>query len=384
MTVEINPVLAAMRTYPFLRLDDAKAQVKARGVELIDFGVGDPRETTDQRIRDTLAGSMTPVSSYPAARGLPELHGAIAGWYQRRYGVDVDPEREVIPTLGSKEAIFLMPFVVGDPHGPKNLVAVSEPAYPVAERGALFAHFEVLRLPLREANGFLPDLKAIDADTWRRIALFWVNYPNNPTAAVAPLSFYEELSQLALEYGFLLASDEAYGEIYFGQPPASAVQVSNRRNVAVINTLSKRSSMTGYRSGSIVASEDLIAALRAFRPMVGVAPQEFVQRAAVWAWNDEAHVQEMRGIYAAKRDVLLRVLESKRLRVAGCDATFYLWVETPRGESSEDFACRLLQGGVVVAPGSYFGESGEGYVRLALVPTLEQCRRAADILATLL
>ncbi|HLG73302.1 MAG TPA: aminotransferase class I/II-fold pyridoxal phosphate-dependent enzyme, partial [Chloroflexota bacterium] len=246
--MQINPVLAAMRTYPFLRLEEAKAQAAARGVELIDFGVGDPREKTDQRIRETLVNSLTEVSSYPAARGLPDLHQAIAGWFQRRHGVCLDPDREVIPTLGSKEAIFLMGLVVGDPHGPKNLVAVPEPAYPVAERGALFAHFEVIRLPLKEANGFLPDLKALDADTWRRIALFWTNYPNNPTAAVAPLDFYEELSQLAVEHDFLLASDEAYGEIYFGKPPASAIQVKDRRNVAVITTLSKRSSMTGYRS----------------------------------------------------------------------------------------------------------------------------------------
>ncbi|HLG74322.1 MAG TPA: aminotransferase class I/II-fold pyridoxal phosphate-dependent enzyme, partial [Chloroflexota bacterium] len=246
------------------------------------------------------------------------------------------------------------------------------------------AHFEVIRLPLKESNGFLPDLKALDADTWRRIALFWTNYPNNPTAAVAPLDFYEELSQLAIEHDFLLASDEAYGEIYFGKPPASAIQVKDRRNVAVITTLSKRSSMTGYRSGAIAASPELIDALRAFRPMVGVAPQEFVQRAAIWAWQDESHVADMRAIYAAKREVLLRALEKKRLRVAGCDATFYLWVEVPHGETSEDFACRLLEGGVVVAPGSYFGESGEGYVRFALVPTLEQCRRAANILEEML
>ena len=382
--MQLNPVLAAMRTYPFLRLDEAKAQAAARGIELIDFGVGDPREKTDARIRQALAGNLTEVSSYPAARGLPELHRAIAGWFQRRYGVAVDAEREVIPTLGSKEALFLMPFVVGDPHGPKNLVAVTEPGYPVAERGALFAHFEVLRVPLRESHGFLPDVAAIPAGTWPRIALFWVNYPNNPTAATAPLGFYEELSQLAIEHDFLLASDEAYGEIYFGRPPASAVQVKDRRNVAVVTTLSKRSSMTGYRSGAIVASPELIAALRAFRPMVGVAPQEFIQRAAVWAWNDESHVQDMRASYAAKREVLLDVLERKHLRVAGCAATFYLWVEVPQGEISEGFALRLLEGGVVVAHGSYFGDSGEGYVRLALVPTLEECRRAAKILEEML
>ena len=382
--MQLNPVLEGMRTYPFLRVEEAKAQAAARGLEIIDFGVGDPREKTDPRIRQLLAESITEVSSYPAARGLPELHRAVAGWFGRRYGVEVDAEREVIPTLGSKEAIFLMPLVVGDPDGQKNLVVVPEPAYPVAERGALFARMQVLRLPLREANGFLPDIKSVPDETWRRVAIFWVNYPNNPTAAVAPLSFYEELSQLASRYGFLLASDEAYSEIYFGQPPCSALQVSDRSHVAVLNTLSKRSSMTGYRSGAIVASPDLIGALRAFRPTVGVAPQEFIQRASVWAWGDEAHVAEMRSIYGAKREVLLDVLERKQLRVAGCDATFYLWVEVPQGETSEEFACRLLEGGVVVSPGAYFGEAGEGYVRLALVPTLEQCRAAATILEELL
>jgi len=382
--MQLNPVLSAMRTYPFLKIEEGKAQAKARGLEIIDFGVGDPREKTDAHIRQALVEGLTEVSSYPAARGLPELHRAIAGWYERRYGVQVDAESEVIPTLGSKEAVFLMPFVVGDARGTKNLAVVTEPAYPVAERGAQFAGLEVLRLPLLERNGFLPDLAGIAPDTWRRVALFWVNYPNNPTAAVAPLEFYEQLSRLAIEHDFLLASDEAYSEIYFGRPPASAVQVSDRRNVVAVNTLSKRSSMTGYRSGAIVASPELIAALRAFRPMVGVAPQEFVQRASVWAWNDESHVAGMRAGYAAKREVLLDVLERKHLRVVGCDATFYLWLEVPPGESSEEFACRLLEGGVVVAPGAYFGGSGEGYVRLALVPTLAQCRRAADILEEIL
>jgi len=380
----INPVLTAMRTYPFLRLDDAKAQVAARGIELLDFGVGDPKEPTDIRIRNKLAESLTEVSSYPAAIGLPPLRAAVAGWYKRRFDVDVDPDREVIPSLGSKEAIFTLPLVVGEPRGEKNLVLVPEPAYPIYERGALFAGMGVQRLPLREKHGFLPDYRGIDANTWRRTAILWVNYPNNPTAALAPLSFYEELSQLAVEHDFLLASDEAYGEIYFGQPPATALQVRDRRNVIVVNTLSKRSSMTGYRSGAMVASPELVAALRAFRPNVGVAPQEFVQKAAIWAWNDEEHVATMRRSYAAKREVLLDALERKHLRVAGSEATFYLWVETPNGEPSEDFAVRLLEGGVVVAPGSYFGAAGEGYVRFALVPTLEQCQKAAKILEDLL
>jgi acetylornithine aminotransferase len=382
--MRINPVLSAMRTYPYLRLDEAKAEVKKRGVELLDFGVGEPHEPTDIHIRQTLIDSIQETYGYPAAIGLPALRDAVARWYERRFGVTVDGATEVVPTYGSKEAIFTMSLVVGDAKGDKNLVLVPEPAYPVYERGALFAGMEVQHLPLLERNGFLPDYQAISPETWRRTAILWVNYPNNPTAAVAPPSFYEDLSRLAIEYDFLLASDEAYGEIYFGKAPLTALAARDRRNVAVINTLSKRSSMVGYRSGAIVASPELVAALRAFRPNVGVAPQEFVQRAAIWAWDDEQHVADMRHSYAAKREALLDALEAKHLRVAGCEATFYLWVATPNGQASEDFAVRLLDGGIVVTPGSYFGGAGEGYVRFALVPTLEQCQRAAKILKELL
>ncbi len=373
-----------MRTYPYLKLEEAKREAAARGVRILDFGVGDPREKTDGRIRQALVDGLTEVSSYPAAAGLPALREAIAAWYERRFGLRLDPQREIVPTLGSKEAIFLMALVVGQPRGRKNVVVVPEPAYPVYERGALFAGMEVLRLPLRESNSFLPDLASLTPEVLDHVALFWVNYPNNPTAAVAPLELYEELSALAVRHEFVLASDEAYGEIYFGRPPATALQVSDRRNVAVLNTLSKRSSMTGYRSGAIIAGAELCDALRAFRPSVGVAPQEFVQRASIWAWSDEQHVADMRGSYGAKRKVLLEALERKRLRVAGCEATFYLWVEVPAGETSEDFALRLLRAGVVVVPGSYFGAAGEGYVRFALVPTLEECRVAAEILEGLL
>jgi aspartate/methionine/tyrosine aminotransferase len=215
---------------------------------------------------------------------------------------------------------------------------------------------------------------------WSRLALFWVNYPNNPTGAVAPAEFYERLAGLAREHGFVLASDEAYSELWFEEPPASALQLADRGHVLVFNTLSKRSSMTGYRCGFAAGDPALVAALRAFRPNMGTAPQEFVQRAAVVAWGDEEHVEAMREAYRRKRDVLLAALARKGLRVAGSSATMYLWVETPPGESSEAFAARLLEYGVVVSPGSYFGASGEGYVRLALVPPLDACRRAAEIL----
>ena len=377
MTAPVSPLLSSLAAYPFVRLEEAKRAAAARGIEIIDFGVGDPREPTPQLVKDALVDALGDSSRYPLAQGLPELREAIAGWVSRRFGAGLDPDREIIPTLGSKEAIFsLAQAVVGE----RRLVAIPDPAYPVYERGALFAGAEVVTVPLREENGFLPDLDAFDR--WDELAVFWVNYPNNPTAAVAPLDLYERLGELARRHGFLLASDEAYSELWFESPPPSALQLADRRNTIVFNTLSKRSSMTGFRSGFAAGDPDLVAALRAFRPTVGTAPQEFVQRASIAAWNDERHVEETRTRYARKRELVGGALRRGGLRIASDAATMYLWVAVP--EPSEAFAARLLEHGIVVAPGAYLGAAGEGYVRLALVPSVEDCERAAAILEDVL
>ena len=301
-------------------------------------------------------------------------------WVLRRFGAELDPDRHVIPTLGSKEAIFSFAQVVLDVAGGRDTVIVTEPGYPVGVRGAQFAGARVVELPLLEEHGFLPDLDSVSVETWRRTALVWANYPNNPTGATAPLEFYERLAALAREHDFVLASDEAYTELWFDEPPVSALQLEDWTNLAVFNTLSKRSSMTGYRSGFVAGDPELIAALRQFRPNVGTAPQEFVQRASVVAWGDEEHVERARASYAAKRELFLDLFARVGLRDAGGPATMYLWVAVPGGETSEGFATRLLNEGVLIAPGSFLGASGEGYVRFALVPTLDECRRAVEIL----
>lgn len=375
----MNPVLDSLQTYPFVRLDEAKAAARARGIDLIDFGMGDPIEPTPEFIQRALTDALPLTAGYPRAPGLPELRTAIAGWLERRFGAAVDPERELIPTYGSKEAIFLFPLVACSPE--RDVVVIPEPAYPVYERGARFAGAEARFVPLREESSWLPDLDAIDEETWERCAVFWANYPHNPTGAVTPLSFLDELADRARAYGFYLASDEAYTELWFDAAPSSAVQLPNRQNVVVFQTLSKRSSMTGYRSGFVCAEPELIEALRSFRPNTGTAPQEFVQRASVVAWNDEAHVAETRERYARKRALLAPLLD---LAPGSSEATFYLWIRVPPDESSEAFATRLLEHGVVVAPGSFFGPSGEGYARLALVPSVEECERAAAILGEVL
>jgi succinyldiaminopimelate transaminase len=374
--VKPSPVLSGLRTYPFVRLTDAKRELLARGVTVIDFGVGEPRENTPPFIREALAAALAPQSTYPLAEGLPVLRTAVADWIARRFGPALDPDIEVLPTFGSKEAIFHLAQVVGG-----DLVAVTAPAYPVAERGAAFAGKQVFELPLAAERGFLPDLGAVDAATWARTAILWLNYPNNPTAATASLELYEQAAAIAREHDVVVASDEAYSEIYFGpEPPVSALQVGDRRNVIALNTLSKRSSMPGYRSGFVAGDPEVIAALKRYRPNVGVAPPEFIQHAAVAAWGDEAHVEDVRALYRAKRDTLLPVFEAAGIRHAGGDATFFLWLDA--GERAEALAAELLERGIVLAPGSFFGPAGEGFLRLALVPTLAECERAAGLLAS--
>ncbi len=381
--MRFTPILDEFGTYPFVRLDEARREAAARGLEVIDFGMGDPDEEIEDFIREAVVANLPERCKYPRAIGLLELRRAIAEWCEKRFGVSVDSEYEIIPTFGSKEAIFTFAQVI-DLRPPKNLVLVADPAYPVPERGARFAGGEVMHLPLEEANGFLPDLDSVGDEVWKKTALVWVNYPNNPTGAVAPLSLYKRLAALAIEHDFLLCSDEAYSEIYFEERPPSALQVPDRRNVVVFNTLSKRSSMTGYRSGFVVASREVIGALRLLRPTLGTTPQEFIQLASLKAWRDETHVERNRERYRSKRSVMLEALDRVGLRVAGSEATFFLWIAVPDGETSQGFARRLLEGGIMVAPGSYLGEHGEGYVRLALVPTLEKCEQAAALLERLL
>ena len=371
--MRLSPILSGMGAYPFVRLSAARAAAEAEGADVIDFGMGEPREETPAFIRRALIEALEgePVSAYPKAEGLPEVRAAIATWTQRRFGAEMDPDTEVVPTLGSKEVVFGMAQIVG---GPGARVGVPSPGYPVPERGAAFAGAEVVDVPLLAENGWLPDLDALPDD----LALLWLNYPNNPTGARAPLEFYERAQRLALARGFVVASDEAYSELWFeGDPPHSALELADRRNVLVLNTLSKRSSMPGFRAGFAAGDPELIAALKKYRPNAGVTPQTFVQRAAAAAWGDEAHVEAVRELYREKRAALLPALLDLGLEPAGGDATFFLWLRTP-GDDDEAFASALLADhGILVAPGSYLGAGGIGHVRVALVPPVARCHEAA-------
>ena len=283
----------------------------------------------------------------------------------------------MLPTLGSKEPIYHLAQALIGAGSPRDLVAVTTPGYPVPARGAAFAGAQTLAMALDPASGWLPAYDALDAATWRRLALVWLTTPNNPTGAVAPLAYLEDLAERCRRHGVVLACDEAYGALYLGdQRPASVLELSDPTHVLALHSLSKRSSVPGYRSGFVAGDPLLIAALKQLRPSLGVTPQRFVQRASIAAWEDEEHVDAARERYRAK-DVALRPgLDAAGLQVEGGDGGIFRWCRVPGGGDGEAFAERLLGHGVVVTPGAFLGDGGAQHVRIALVPSLADCEAA--------
>jgi succinyldiaminopimelate transaminase len=371
-----NPVLKSWDPYPFTRLDRVRRQLARHGVQPIDLTLGDPRETTPEFIRRALVGAVAERSSYPTVAGRQGLRQAISSWFERRFGVELDPERQILPANGSKEAVSHLASLLVDAQGERRRVVIPVPAYPVYERAALLAGAETTLLPLTDASGYLPDLDAVAPDLWRQTALLWLNYPHNPTGAVAPLSLYQRALELAAEYGFVVASDEAYSEIYFDGPPPSLLQAGTDRAL-VFHSLSKRSAMTGYRTGFVAGDAELIGAYRALRPTLGVATPEFIQAAAEAAWSDEKHVAGIRQSFAARRDIFLPALKRLGLRTFGGDGTFFLWFEAPGGDDLA-YAEQWFELGVLPLPGSWLGAGGKGFLRIALVSSPEDCREAVQ------
>ena len=371
----LNPVLERQGAYPLLRLDERRKELEDKGAETFDFGTGDPREPTDAAIRQALKDGVTDASRYPTSAGKRELREAFADWMGRRHGVTLDPETEVLPATGSKEAIFHAPLAFLHPSHGRRGVAYGTPGYPVYERGTLFAGGEARPVQLKESSKFLLPTGAVDPEETR---ILWINYPHNPTGATATYEYLEGVAAFCREHDVLLFSDECYNDLYSGEPPPSILEITKERTLAFCS-LSKRSGMTGYRSAMMAGDPELISALKKLRPSVGVATQSFVQDAATAAWNDDEHVEERRRIFGEKRALFTRFFDKIGLRYLPTDASFYLWVAVPEAFADDEaYAMRLMEEGIVVAPGRSFGAGGEGYVRVALVPGLEECARAIE------
>jgi LL-diaminopimelate aminotransferase len=367
----LNPVLARQGAYPLLRLDERRWELEEKGVDLFDFGTGDPREPTDGKIRRALIEGVPEISRYPSTTGKQRLREAFCGWMERRHGVALDPESEVLPATGSKEAIFHAPLAFLHHSHERRGVAYGTPGYPVYGRGTLLAGGEALPVKLKWEDVFLLQPEAIDPE---RTRILWINYPHNPTGATATYEYLEGVVEFCRRHDILLFSDECYNDIYSGEPPPSILEITTERTLAFCS-LSKRSGMTGYRSAMMAGDPELIGALRKLRPSIGVATQSFVQDAATAAWGDEAHVEKRRRVFGEKRDLFTAFFEEAGLKSLPTEASFYLWVAVPDGDD-EAYALRLMEEGVIVAPGRAFGTGGEGYIRIALVPGLEDCKLA--------
>lgn len=380
----MNPLLRELGGYPLAAFQDLKLELVASGAEVHDFSIGDPVEPTPGFVRRALVEAVPEVSQYPTAAGLAELRAAVAAWVQRRFGVSVDPDTQVLPTAGSKEAIFHLPLGLVDPHGDRRTVLWGTPGYPIYARGQRFAGGESDPVTLRPESGWQLRLDTLEPQRLERACLAWLNYPHNPTGAAVELAVYEQALAAAAAHGLVLASDECYVDIYpeDAEPPPSLLQAAARRGgdldgVVVAVSLSKRSGMTGYRSGALVGDPSLLADQRTLRPNIGTASPEFVQRAAAAAWSDDDHVAARRAIFSAKRDVLLAFCAEHGLQVGGSQATFYVWIAAPGGDDAA-YAEALLREGIIVSPGLAFGDGGAGWLRLALVPSVEGCRKAVE------
>ncbi len=382
--MRLNPVFTQLGDYPIARIQMRARDRRDAGLPVVDFSIGDPREPTPPFITEALRSSVPEVSQYPTAAGLLELREAIAAYVGRRFGVTVNPATQVIPTSGAKEAIFNTPFAFIDREA-GDAVVYPTPGYPVYERGSLFAGAAVY--PIELSGDFVLRAEQIPAEAWDRSRLVWTCSPHNPAGSVATLEDIAGLYVRAVDADALLLSDECYSDIYedevYPDGPMSALQVAGEGSPGVLTylSLSKRSGMTGYRSGAIVGDPEAIAALKALRSTTGTASPEFVQGAAIAAWSDDAHAAERRAIFSEKRRILKRAFDDLGYETVGSHAGLYLWI---RVEDDMAFTDRLLEEGIVVSPGRFFGPGGEGFIRLALVPTVEECAVAADTLRTLL
>jgi LL-diaminopimelate aminotransferase len=382
--------LTAIGAYAFEEVDKKVEELKSRGIRPIDFGVGDPTSPTPPLVRRVAAEALETrrSSGYPSYVGSLEFRQAVAAWALRRYGLSVDPATEVSSTIGSKEAVFNFHEGVVDPG---DVVLCPSPGYPPYTRGTLFAEGVPYQLPLRRENGFRVDFASIPEDVARKAKVLWLNYPNSPSGAVVDEAFYREALAFARSRGIIVASDEAYSEIYFGPPPLSCLNVA-KEGVLVFHSLSKRSAMTGYRIGWVMGDPQLVAIFRKTKTNIDSGTPTFLQDAAIAALGDEEHVEGFRREYRAKRDILCAALAKAGLEDCTPPATLYVWQRAPKGMSSVQFATFLLQEklAIVTTPGSWIAEPtasgenpGEGYVRFALVPSLEDTRRAAERLAAL-
>ena len=367
--------------YLFAEIDRRKRAALARGVDLIDLGIGDPDIPTPSAVVEKLLESASkPVNHrYPNSSGMLEFRQAVAQWYKSRFGVTIDPDNEVVSLIGSKEGIGNMAVAFVDPG---DIVLVASPCYPVYHIGTAFNGGSNYFLPLRKENNFLPDLGSVPADIARKAKLLWINYPNNPTAAVADADFYRRVVAFATKNNVIVCHDAAYTEMgYDGYRPMSFLEVEGAREIGIeFHSLSKTFNMTGWRIGMAVGNPELVSGLAQAKSNLDSGIFQAIQEAGSEALRlGDAIVEPSRKIYQERRDILVDGLHAVGLECEKPRATFYIWVACPNKLTSAAFTAKLLEeAGVVTTPGNGFGEAGEGYVRFTVCVDKERLREVTE------
>ncbi len=391
MNLTPSSYLDSLGGYAFAEVDKAKEKIIAeRGSDyLIDFGVGDPTDPTPAVAREEAAvhALRNPDEGYPSYEGEEFFRHAVAGWFKRRFDVELDPESEITATLGSKQSVFSLPMAFVDPG---DVVLIPDPGYPPYTTGAKQRGGQPVYMPLKPENNFLPDLDAIDPKTADKASLLWLNSPNNPTTAVIPPDFYRQAIAFCRQHNILLCSDEAYSEMYYeaGPTPTSLFEIDGGRDVGlVIHSLSKRSNMTNYRVGFVAGKNELLQHFKEVQTNMHSGQAQILQAAAAAALTDEQHVQEMRQTYGQRREILLPYLQQAGFRDVYASAGFYVWARTPESTGSADL-CKLLleEAGVNTTPGAALAqqpENGSDFVRFALIQNQNRTEEAGKRLANL-
>jgi LL-diaminopimelate aminotransferase len=367
--------------YLFAEIDRRKRAALARGVDLIDLGIGDPDIPTPSNIVEKLLESATkPVNHrYPNSSGMPEFRDAVASWYKQRFNVSLDPGKEVVSLIGSKEGIGNMAVAFVDPG---DIVLVSSPCYPVYHIGTAFNGGKNYFLPLKKENHFLPDLESIPSDIAKQAKMLWINYPNNPTAAVADKDFFQRVVDFANRDNVIVCHDAAYTEMgYDGYRPMSFLEVDGAREVGIeFHSLSKTFNMTGWRVAMAVGNAELVGGLAQAKSNLDSGIFQSIQEAGIEALKlGDKIVEPSRKIYQERRDILVDGLRAVGLECDKPRATFYVWVGVPKGLSSAEFTAKLLdEAGVVTTPGNGFGEAGEGYVRFTVCVDKTRLKEVAE------
>ncbi len=355
--------------YLFVTISKKIAEKRARGEEVISFGIGDPDLPTPPHVIERLCQTAKDPANhrYPESEGLPELRRAIAQWYQQRFDVALDPDSEVLPLIGSKEGIGHIAWCMLNPG---DVALVPDPAYPVYSISTALADAVPYHLPLTAANGYLPDFDAIPHEILERAKLLWICYPNNPTGATAELAFFEKVVAFAKAHDIAVCHDGPYTEVAFDNyRPSSFMQAAGAKEVGVeFHSLSKSYNMTGWRIGMVVGNAMMIDALKRFKSNLDSGVPQAIQQAAIAALGGpQDEITRHNAIYKRRRDLVVETLQDMGLEVQTPKASLYVWAKVPKGFTSASFATELLdQVSVVVTPGTGYGNEGEGYVRLSL------------------